>query len=290
MSYVALTITLPQHTANPYSHAIFPRHTTTPQCHTARSSCEHAALSRRTPTTWTQFHVELWNSIPRLREIAPRNLTAACNCPSQSHAANHAAFPRPSPTRQRRQRCGVLFNHSGKGRGAYLGNLLVAIGHVGQQELAVLGRVCMFLVVAAASDRPHKPRLLLDDALGENTQPCARRQTPPRSSSSTEICSQSNNDPHSCACPGARPTVLATRLRFLAIPGQGHCTGGGCWLVGGVARKTGRLQLDATEVKPLLRHRAPGPVLPLSLPYPPLPFALLAIAGLERVSAQFLFF
>jgi len=143
LSYVALTITLPQHTANPYSHAIFPRHTTTPQCHTARSSCEHAALSRRTPTTWTQFHVELWNSIPRLREIAPRNLTAACNCPSQSHAANHAAFPRPSPTRQRRSVVASFLTIRGKEGGRTLATCLWPSATWGSRNLPYLaGSAC----------------------------------------------------------------------------------------------------------------------------------------------------
>ena len=52
-------------------------------------------------------------------------------------------------------------------QGTYMGDFLVAVGHVGQQELAILGGVGR-LLVAAAAHGPHQPRLLLDDALGED--------------------------------------------------------------------------------------------------------------------------
>ena len=52
-------------------------------------------------------------------------------------------------------------------RGTYMRDFLVAVGHVGQQELAILGGVGR-LLVAAAAHGPHQPRLLLDDALGED--------------------------------------------------------------------------------------------------------------------------
>jgi len=50
------------------SHAIFPRHTTTPQCHATRSSCEHAALSRRNLTPLANGYSALWRPYERFGE------------------------------------------------------------------------------------------------------------------------------------------------------------------------------------------------------------------------------